>query len=94
MKSSFLDYVLEEVLRDVPSVTSRAMFGGFSLYKNGKIFGMIANDILYFKAPVSNRPFTYHKNGKTYAMKYWEVPEEIMSNPDEVAIWVNKSLSI
>lgn len=101
MTSAFLQYVLEEVLREVSGITSRAMFGGHALYKNGKIFGMVAKDVLYFKVGDHNRadyeklgskPFVFSSKGRTFAMSYWEVPEEIMSNPEEVLMWVNKSL--
>ncbi len=101
MKSSFCEYVVNELMREIPGVTSRAMFGGYGLYKDGKIFGMIANDILYFKVNDTNKadyerlgsqPFTYENKGKKYAMSYWEVPQEIQDEPETLAAWAQKSL--
>lgn len=101
--SSFCDYVVNELMREILGVSARAMFGGYSLYKDGKIFGMIADDVLYFKVKDSNRadyeaagskPFTYVNKGKKYSMSYWEVPEEVQSDHEILAKWINKALAI
>ena len=88
----------------VEGITARAMFGGHGLYKEGVIFGLIADDQLYFKTGESNqkdyeaagsRPFTYQaKKGKRVAMSYWEVPSDIMENRDEIGIWINKAVKV
>ena len=63
------------------------MFGGYGLYKDGVIFGIIANDELYFKVDDTNKqryesagshPFMYegHKSRKPMAMSYWLVETE------------------
>ncbi len=99
---SFHDYVLCDLFSGFDSITSRAMFGGYGFKKDGRMFGMIANGKLYFKVGDSNksdyevagsRPFTYagHK-GKVYEMSYWEVPEDIFENRDELEIWLQKAV--
>ena len=85
----------------VPGITARAMFGGHGLYKDGVIFGLIADDELYFKTGDSNqkdyeaagsRPFTYEgKKGKRIAMSYWEVPPDVLENRTEIGVWINKA---
>lgn len=88
---------------DVAGITCRPMFGGYCLYKDGVAFGMIANDTLYFKVGDSNHsdyeklgssPFTYSNRGKVYAMSYWEVPQEVMDNPDMLKKWILKSQGV
>ncbi len=46
--ADFLTYVLEQ-LSALKDLTSRRMFGGVGLYGEGVFFGLIANDVLYFK---------------------------------------------
>lgn len=104
--SSYVTYVLGDVLRDVPGagVTSRAMFGGYGLYKDGVIFGIIVEDELYFKVGGSNKkdyesagsePFTYTAKGRSkVTMSYWKVPETILDDAAEVARWAAKSYRI
>ena len=84
---SFHDYIVYGLLASNPGITSRAMFSGWGLYKNGLIFGIIVGETLYCKFNKHSRkifeklesaPFTYQrKNGKTISMSYWSVPEEL-----------------
>ena len=86
----------------VDGVTARAMFGGHGLYKDGVIFGLIADDQLYFKTGQSNqkdyeaagsRPFTYEaKKSKRVAMSYWEVPSDVLENRDKMRVWIDRAV--
>jgi len=101
--SGFHDYVVHDVLIDVPGITSRAMFGGYGIYQNGLIFAIIVGEKLYFKVDDANKndyasrgmePFRYTMpNGKPYEMSYWEVPEEIMENREEMHEWVARAVA-
>lgn len=100
----FVQYIVEEVMGDIHGVSSRGMFGGYGLYKDGVIFALIADDVLYFKVDESNRPdyeeldskpFTYEAKGhKPMVMSYWEVPERVMENSEELALWIEKAVSV
>ncbi len=99
--SGFVDYLKEEIFRDIPGITFRAMFGGHCIYKDGQAFGMVANDTLYFKVGENNKidyesagskPFEYGMKGKTYKMSYWEVPQEVLDDSDKIKLWLQKSL--
>ena len=103
-KSSYADYVVHDVFSRLEGVTARAMFGGYGLYLNGAIFGIIADEVLYFKVDersrgdyeaAASKPFSYEaKGGKWVAMSYWEVPSEILEDPDRVAEWARRSAKI
>ena len=103
-KSSYVDYVVGDALSRLRGVTARAMFGGHGLYLNGVIFGLIADEILYFKVDDSNRqdyqkrgsrPFAYDSaRGKKVTMSYWEVPSEILDDADLAAEWARCSAGI
>lgn len=103
-KSDFHDYAVYDLLADIEGITSRAMFGGYGLYKDGTIFGIIADDALYLKVDETNRneyesfgsrPFAYSKgDGKTYEMSYWILPEEILEDRSRLEKLVFQSTAI
>ena len=99
-RSEYLEYLLE-LLHPLGSITARAMFGGFGIYRDGIIFAIVIADTLYFKTIAANQndytaagsqPFTYRKrNGKTYTLSYWEVPLEVIEDQDTLLIWARKA---
>src|SRR6185436_2582092 len=99
--ASFKDYVLEQ-LHDVRGVSARAMFGGWGIYKGGVMFGLIAGGELFFKADDASKPFfderkskpfTYEaKGGKKASMSYFYVPEDVIEDTDQFAIWVGRAV--
>jgi DNA transformation protein len=90
--SGFLQYILEEVLSDIEGLTSRGMFGGYGLYKNGVIFGMIIEDEYIQK---ESKPFMYEgKNKKQVSLNYYTVPSEVMEDREEIQLWVEKAYSV
>ena len=101
---SFHDYIVYDILGNLPGITSKAMFGGWAIYKGGTIFGIIAVGELYFKVDVKNRlefekleshPFVYtKKDGKQIAMSYWLVPEEIIEDREKMVVLIERSLEV
>ena len=78
------------------------MFGGFGVYINGVMFGLIAYDELYFKVTednqadyekASSRPFIYtgHKNKKPVTMSYWLVSPSVMDDREQMKTWALKA---
>ena len=93
--SEFVDY-LSEVFAQFGAVRSRRMFGGYGIYYDDLMFGLVADDVLYLKVDDQSRqlfedkglgPFMYEKNGKAMAMSYYQAPEEIFDDPDEARTW-------
>lgn len=101
--SEFHDYVLYDLLGGDPHITSRKMFGGYGLYLDGAIFGLIIDDILYFKVDDANRdefvsrgsaPFRYHNGKREVTMCYWDVPNDIIEDRELINKWVGLSAEI
>jgi uncharacterized protein (TIGR02453 family) len=101
VSESYRDYVLEQ-LGCMGQVTAKNMFGGVGLYLDGLFFALIANDTLYFKVDGTNRP-DYEAAGmgpfrpygdKSYAMKYYEVPVEVLEDRETLRLWANKALAV
>jgi len=97
----FLAYVLDQ-LSGWGGVTARKMFGGAGLYRDGKMFGLIADDVVYLKVDDSNRddfeqagssPFKPYADKPT-VMSYYEIPPEVLEQPDELIAWAQRSLAI
>lgn len=102
MSKYYLEYVLD-LLSHCGSITSRAMFGGHGIYKNGVIFAIIAHDELYFKVDKSNidlykklgsETFTFETNSRVSVMSYWKVPLLIMEDEAKLKDWVEQSYTI
>ena len=102
--SSYKDYIVEDVLEHVGDVTARSMFGGWGIYLNGVIVGIIAEGELYLKATKELvmeykkqglYPFTYDKgDGKTYEMAYVSVPIETLEDREAIKERVMESYEI
>lgn len=98
--TGFRDSVLGLLLPFGP-VTARAMFGGYGLYLDGVMFGLIAYDTLFFKVDDGNRedyikagtgPFTYQGKRRPIEMSYYQIPEAIMESPTILATWAERAL--
>ncbi len=94
-QQEYANYIVD-TLTDFGTVTTRAMFGGIALYKDGLIFAIVVRDTLYFKVDSSTRPeyealgsspFTYQMKEKTGTMSYWEVPLEIIDDSEQLVQW-------
>jgi DNA transformation protein len=80
------------------------MFGGAGLYREGMMFGLIADDVAYLKVDDSNRadfvkagsaPFhPYPELAKTTVMSYYEIPPEVLENREELCRWAQRALQI
>jgi DNA transformation protein len=72
------------------------MFGGWGLYREGRMFGLIAEDTLYLKVDAVNKPmfeaeglgpFVYDGKGKSVSMSYHEVPPEALDDAAAMRPW-------
>lgn len=82
-------------------VVARRMFGGFGVFVEGLMFGLIAGDTLYFKVDDGNRgdyhaagaaPFTYQRRGKSVSMSYHEVPARVFGDGEALIEWAERAL--
>lgn len=101
LSDEFLDYVLDQ-FSDWGGVTIRKMFGGASLYRDGKTFGLVADDVLYLKVDDSNRsmyvdagstPFRPYPD-RDATMPYYEIPAEVLEDREALVRWAERSLAI
>ncbi len=97
--NSFIEH-LRELLHPVGGVTIKRMFGGYGLFRGGLMFGLVADDTLYFKADEQSKPafmerdlgqFVYIKDGKLMPMSYYRAPEETLDNGDDMVEWAESA---
>lgn len=100
---SYRDYVTDQIEQacDLPIRTNR-MFGGVGIYAGELFFAIIAYETLYFKVDESNRP-DYEQAGmkpftpfpdKGHIMGYYQLPEEVLEDTEELKSWVTKALEV
>lgn len=98
---SFRTYLLEQ-LGQIRPVTTRPMFGGLTFFADGRAFALVAEEVLYFKVDDSNRPdFEAAGMGPFLPfgdpdkpMQYYELPEEVLEDPDQLAQWMAKAIAV
>lgn len=97
-QSDYVIYLLEQ-LTGFGDVEAKSMFGGFGLYLDGLMFGIVANDTLYFKVDAISKPefealdlkpFTFEKNGRKGTMSYHLAPASAVDNAEELCEWARK----
>ncbi len=75
---------------------ARRMFGGFGIFHQGLMFGLIADGSLYLKADDESRAlfeaegcdaFTYYKKDKPYQLSYYLAPEAFFEDSEHCLRW-------
>src|SRR5215472_5383757 len=99
---SFAEF-LHEQLAPLGRLTMRRMFGKTGLFCDGVMFGMVADNTLYFRVDDANQavfaearsfpPLNYEKKGSTIDLSFWRVPERLFDEPDELASWALAALA-
>ena len=97
--SEYVEF-LKEVFEQFGPIQPRRMFGGYGIFHKGLMLGLVADDVLYFKADETVAiyfeerklgRFQYEKNGKTFKMSYYMAPEEIFDDPEAAKFWAIRS---
>ena len=91
LSPGFSDYVVE-LLAGLGRVEARRMFGGAGLFRDGVMFGVLLDDVVYFRVDDAlqadlkeqgSEPWVYTRNGEEREMGYWRMPETAADDPDE-----------
>ena len=95
-----------EIFEPLGSVEIKHMFGGAGVYYRDVMFALISNETLYLKADAINqemfeeagadrfhfKPQSGKNAGKEIAMSFWELPEELLDDPDALVNWLHASV--
>lgn len=100
VSEQYLDYVVDQ-LGCIGQITAKKMFGGAGLYFDAVFFGLIANDVLFFKVDDENRgdyeaagsnPFKPYGD-QSYSMGYYEVPVDVLEDVDQLKTWAKRAVA-
>jgi DNA transformation protein and related proteins len=101
--TSFVEYIIYDVLGHIPEITSRGMFSGHGIYLDSVIIALIIDGELYFKVDKELKekyikdgyhPFSYDRNGKMVDLAYISVTAEDLENREEIDRRVEESYQI
>lgn len=93
----YIAYLLE-LLSPLGNASARRMFGGWGVYLDGIMMGLVADDVFYLKTDVVSRsafedagstPFVFDskKKAKTIVTGYWSAPEQALDATDGMRPW-------
>ena len=102
MRRSNLDYLarIHDLFSAFAPVTTRAMFGGHGIYRDGVILGLLIDDAPFLKVDDATRatfeaagcaPFMYQAKGKSIPMSYWNVPDDALDSPQAFRPWAQRA---
>ncbi len=93
---------LREQLAPLGYITMRRMFGKTGVFRDGLMFGMVTDNMLYFRIDDHNRaefkeaeaypPLNYTKKDRTIDLAFWRVPERLLDEPEELIRWARIAL--
>jgi DNA transformation protein len=89
-----------DLLQFIGPVESKSMFGGFAVFLEGLMFGLVAGNELYLKVDTQNlqdyedlglQAFSFEKNGRQFKMSYYQAPEEAMEDAELLSDWASNA---
>src|SRR5476651_2367511 len=96
------DFLLD-LFADFGPVAIRRMFSGFGISADGINFGLALRGGLYLRADhqtisrfeaEGSKPFQYQTKTKTVTVgSYWQLPERLYDDPEELTIWARAALA-
>ena len=92
-KQGTVDYILDQLI-SIKNISTRKMFGEYALYCEGKVVGLICDDILYIKITEEGKKFIgkYYKEG--YAYDGAKVSMQIDEDRIEERDWLSELIKI
>ena len=97
-RPGFTDWMMD-CLSELGEMTVRPMFGGYGLYWQETIFGIVFRERLYLKVDDQSRgdylsrgmgPF--RPNERQTLKAYYEVPPEVLDDAQALTSWVREAI--
>lgn len=92
---------LRELFAPHAQFEARRMFGGWGIYLDGLMCGLVADGQLYLKTDATTRtefeaagsaPFVYTGQKRPITMSYWSVPEAALESDEAMRPWARLAL--
>ncbi len=97
----FINHLLD-LLGERENITYKRMFGGYGLFCESVMFGLISENTLYLKVDSENietflteglESFIYFKGNKPVKLSYYEAPEAALEDPEVMKRWSELSIN-
>ena len=99
---SFAEF-LREQLAPLGHLSLRRMFGKTGVFCDGVMFGMVTDNMLYFRVDDQNReafkeaeafpPLNYTKQGALIDLAFWRAPERLFDDADALLGWARLAVA-
>ena len=63
----------------------------FALESGGELYLKTDLETQAHFTAAGSTPFTYHKQGKAYAMSYWRLPDEALDDTELLGLWTRRA---
>ena len=94
---------LHDELAPLGYISMRRMFGKTGVFCEGVMFGMVTEDVLYFRVDSQNKEafkeaesspsLNYVKNGRTIDLSFWRAPDRLYDEHEELIAWSGAALA-
>jgi DNA transformation protein len=87
---------LQRRLITLGEVTTKKMFGGYGIFKSGKMFALVdSGGGVYLKADDTNHDRFEEAGSKKHGrMPYFKIPDEVLSNDPDLLEWAQASIVV
>src|SRR5271154_5646509 len=99
---------IRELFSPFGPVTVKRMFGGAGIWSEDLMFGLVFDGAIFLKVDETSipeferegrRPFVYTRaksKGRVgrASLSYWRLPERLYDDPEELAVWAARALTI
>jgi DNA transformation protein len=85
-------------------VSVRRMFGGEGIFADDRMIALVtSDDQMYLKTDEEARkafqaekrkPFSFEKGGKKVDTAYYAVPDRLLDDPEEFAVWAKRAHAV
>ena len=100
-QTQFIRYLRDQLERWAP-VEIRRMLGGYGVFRDGSMFGLIHDETLYLRSDETSRaafaaagmgPFRYRRNGRLVALGYHQAPPEALDDAALLGEWEERAFA-
>ncbi len=91
---SFRDRVMTD-LEPLGDIRARAMFGGYGIFEDADMFGLMSGSSLFFKMGDANRAAFETVGAEQFdRMPYFRVPDSVMDDAGLLQEWTHAAIEV
>ena len=91
---SFRDRVMTD-LEPLGDIRARAMFGGYGIFEDGDMFGLMSGSGLFFKKGDANRAVFEAVGAEQFnQMPYFRVPDSVLDDAALLQEWTHAAIEV